>query len=199
MQIVFCQCFQAPEGRKVGLIKRRVRSHLARWEMKNCTQLWREAELEFRCSKNVSRRGAKHISKSKVLKKWPVRSTFGSWDVQKVHGIVARSTLRYIILPYLTLPYIALDYVALHCILTLHYIKLHYITFGCITLHYIILRCITFRYFALHYITLRYITLPYLTLHYIALQCMLTLHYIALQRIAFAYLHYIMLRYVTLH
>ena len=158
------------------------RSRIGVQVLKKCQPSWRKAHFEI-----------------KSVKKWPVRSTFGSWDVQKVHGIVARSTLRYIILPYLTLPYIALDYVALHCILTLHYIKLHYITFGCITLHYIILRCITFRYFALHYITLCYITLPYLTLHYIALQCMLTLHYIALQRIAFAYLHYIMLRYVTLH
>ena len=48
---VFFQWFVAPEGRKVGSLKRRVRSQLARWEMKN----WR------RC-------GAKHISKSKCTK-----------------------------------------------------------------------------------------------------------------------------------
>ena len=35
---VFCQWFGAPEGRKVGSLKRRVRSQLARWEMKNCAQ-----------------------------------------------------------------------------------------------------------------------------------------------------------------
>ena len=35
------------ESRKVGSLKRRVRSHLARWEMKNCTPpLWREAHFE---------------------------------------------------------------------------------------------------------------------------------------------------------
>ena len=48
---VFFQWFVAPEGRKVGSLKRRLRSHLARGEMKNCT----------RC-------GAKHISKSKCTK-----------------------------------------------------------------------------------------------------------------------------------
>ena len=36
---VFFQWFEAPEGRKVGSLKRRVRSQLARWEMKNCTPL----------------------------------------------------------------------------------------------------------------------------------------------------------------
>ena len=45
------RCFVAPEGRKVGLLERRVRSHLARWEMKNCTPLWREAHLQVKMSK----------------------------------------------------------------------------------------------------------------------------------------------------
>ena len=40
---VFFQWFVAPEGPKVGSLKRRVRSELARWEMNNCTPLWREA------------------------------------------------------------------------------------------------------------------------------------------------------------
>ena len=30
-------------SKTVGLLKRRLRSHLARWEMKNCTPLWWEA------------------------------------------------------------------------------------------------------------------------------------------------------------
>ena len=62
-------------GRKVGSLKRRVRSHLGRWEMKNCTPLWREAHLEV-----------------KMYKAHQVRSTFGSWDIEKVYAIVARST-----------------------------------------------------------------------------------------------------------
>ena len=72
---VFFQWFVAPEGRKVGSLKRRVRSQLARWEMKNCTPLWREAHFEV-----------------KMYKTHQVRTTFRSWDVEKVHAVVARST-----------------------------------------------------------------------------------------------------------
>ena len=45
---VFFPCFVAPEGQKVGLLKRRARSHLGRREMKNCTPLWREADFEVK-------------------------------------------------------------------------------------------------------------------------------------------------------
>ena len=58
-------------GRKVGSLKRRVRSQLARGEMKNCTPLWREAHFHFwklRCRKRACRCGAKHICKSKCTK-----------------------------------------------------------------------------------------------------------------------------------
>ena len=72
---VFFQWFVAPEGRKVGSLKRRVRSQLARWEMKSCTPLWREAHFPV-----------------KMYKTHQVRTTFGSWDVEKVHAVVARST-----------------------------------------------------------------------------------------------------------
>ena len=91
---VFFQWFVAPEGRKVGPLKWRVRSQLARWEMKNCitkhtsfgpllevamskkcTPLWREAHFEV-----------------KMYKTHQVRTTFGSWDVEKVYAVVARST-----------------------------------------------------------------------------------------------------------
>jgi len=48
---VFFQCSVAPEGRKVGSLKRRVRSHVARREMKNCTPLWGEARLEAKSYK----------------------------------------------------------------------------------------------------------------------------------------------------
>ena len=64
-----------PDGRKVGSLKRRVRSHLAKWEMKNCTPLWREAHFQV-----------------KMHKAHQPRTTFGSWDVEKVHAVVARST-----------------------------------------------------------------------------------------------------------
>ena len=71
------QWFEATEGRKVGSLKRRVRSQLARWEMKNCTPLRREAHFEV-----------------KMYKTHHGRTTFGSWDVEKVHAVVARSTFR---------------------------------------------------------------------------------------------------------
>ena len=74
---MFFQWFVAPEGRKVGSLKRRVRSQLARWEMKNCTPLWREAHFEV-----------------KMYKTPQLWTTFGSWDVEKVHAVVARSTFR---------------------------------------------------------------------------------------------------------
>jgi hypothetical protein len=48
---------------------------LARWEMKNCTPLWREAHFEV-----------------KMYKTPRVRATFGGSDVEKVHAVVARST-----------------------------------------------------------------------------------------------------------
>ena len=44
---------------------------------KKCTPLWREAHFEV-----------------KMLKPLGVRTTFGSWDVEKVHAVVARSTFR---------------------------------------------------------------------------------------------------------
>ena len=37
--------FFQSEGRKVGWLKRRARSHLVGWEIKNCTRLWREARF----------------------------------------------------------------------------------------------------------------------------------------------------------
>ena len=42
---------------------------------KKCTPLWREAHFQV-----------------KMLKTLGVRTTFGSWDVEKVHAVVARST-----------------------------------------------------------------------------------------------------------
>ena len=44
---------------------------------KKCTPLWREAHFEVKSVKN-----------------WQVQSTFGNWDVEKVHAVVARSIFR---------------------------------------------------------------------------------------------------------
>ena len=69
---VFFQWFVAPEGRKVGSLKRRVRSHLARWEMNICTPLWREARLEFNMYETPQ---------------W--RTAFWGWHVEQVQAVVA--------------------------------------------------------------------------------------------------------------
>ena len=51
--LCFFQSFMAPEGPKVTSLKRRVRSHLARWEMKHCTPLWREAHLQVKTTRTL--------------------------------------------------------------------------------------------------------------------------------------------------
>ena len=135
---VFFQWFLAPEGRKVGSLKRRVRSQLARGEIEKLHAVVARSTFpsenvqntpfsdhfwKLRCRKSARRCGAKHISKSKCTKhtilgpllevmmskkctplwreahfqvkmyKTPQRRTaFGSWDVKKVHAVVARST-----------------------------------------------------------------------------------------------------------
>ena len=107
---MFFQWFVAPEGRKVGSLKRRVRSQLARWEMKNCTPLWREAHFEVKMYKTHQVLGplfgSWDVEKActplwreahfevKMYKTHQLRTTFGSWDVEKVHAVVARSTFR---------------------------------------------------------------------------------------------------------
>ena len=90
--------------------------------LKKCMPLWREAHLEV-----------------KRVKNWGSRSTFGSWDVEKVHAVVSRSTfasqnvqntrgsdhfwrfrcrfaasLHYTTLHYTTLHYTTLHYTTLH-------------------------------------------------------------------------------------
>ena len=64
---VFFQWFVCRVSRKVGSLKRRVRSHVVRGEIKNCTPLWREAHFQV-----------------KMLKNWRSRSIFWSSDVEKI-------------------------------------------------------------------------------------------------------------------
>ena len=134
---VFFQWFVAPEGRKVGSLKRRVRSQLARrdeklhavvvrstfWSQNVQNTPFSDHFWKLRCQKSARRCGAKHILKSKCTKHLSVgpllevvmskkctplwreahfqvkmyktpqlRTTFGSCDVEKVHAVVARST-----------------------------------------------------------------------------------------------------------
>ena len=78
---VLFQCLGALEGRKVGSLKRRVRSHLAKWEMKNCTPLWREARFEVKSVQSWRSRSTPLWREAhfevKSVKEWRVRSIFG--------------------------------------------------------------------------------------------------------------------------
>ena len=98
---VFFQWFVAQEGRKVGSLKRRVRSQLATGAMKNCTPLWREAHfqhlsvgplLEVEMSKKCTPLWREAHFQVKMYKTHHSRTTFRSCDVEKVHAVVARST-----------------------------------------------------------------------------------------------------------
>ena len=80
---VFFQWFVAPEVRKVGSLKRRVRSQLARWEMNKCTPLWREARFQVKMYKTQTRSGP--LSEVVMLRKMhaiAAWSTFPSQNVQ---------------------------------------------------------------------------------------------------------------------
>ena len=80
---LFFQWFVGLVGRKVGSLKRQVRSQLARWEMKKlhavvARSTFRSQNVQntpclehfwkLRCRKSARRCGAKHISKSKCTK-----------------------------------------------------------------------------------------------------------------------------------
>ena len=105
---VFFQCFVVPEGRKVCSLKRQVRSHLGRGALKNCMPLWAEAHLEVN-----------------TFKTHHVWSTFGSWDVKKVHAVVARSAQKAATATATTTTTTTLQ---LQQQLQLHYLTLHYTT-----------------------------------------------------------------------
>ena len=82
---------------------------LNRWEMKNCTPLWREAHFEVKMykthqvrttfgswdvQKSARRCGAKHVSKSKCTKHTRFGPLLEVEMSKKVHAVVARSTFR---------------------------------------------------------------------------------------------------------
>ena len=163
---------------------------------KKCTPLWREAHFQ------VKRYKAHHG-----------RTTFGSWDVDKVHAVVARSTF-----PSQNVKNTrGSDHFSKKCpplwreahfevkmlktqgvrttfgrsdVASLPFTTLHYTTLHSTTLHYITL--ITLRSTTLHY-NYNYTTLHYTPLHYTTLYYT-TLHYLPLH---FTTLHYITLHYTT--
>ena len=119
--------------------------------LKKCTPLWREAHFQV-----------------KMYETPHVRATFGGWDVEKVHAVVARSTFpsqdvkntrgsdhfwRF-----------RCRFASLHYI-TLHYTTLHYTTLHYTTLHSTTLQLQLHNYTPLHSTTLHYTKLHYTPLH----------------------------------
>ena len=102
---VFFHWFVASEGRKVGSLKRRMRSHQGRWKMKNCTPCGTKHISKSKCAKHTMFGPLLGVEMSKkctplrreahfqvkMYKTHHVRTTFGSCDVEKVHAVAARS------------------------------------------------------------------------------------------------------------
>ena len=179
--------------------------------LKKCTPLWPEAHFQV-----------------KMYKTHHAGTTFGSWDVEKVHAVVARSTFRsqnvqntkvwttfggsdVASLHYTTQPYTTLHSTTLR-FTTLNYITQHYNYNYTTTIHYTLLHYTTLHYSTLQYTTLHYLPLHFTTLHSTTLQLQLQLHnytplqYTPLQCTTLNYstlhhitLHYTPLHYITLH
>ena len=112
--------------------KRTMSGPLLEVEMsKKCAPLWPEAHFEV-----------------KMYKAHHARTTFGSWDVEKVHAVVARSTLY---TNYTTLRYTPLHYTEWHCTTPTTTTTAATATATAATLHYTTL--MTLHYATLHYTT----------------------------------------------
>ena len=201
----FFQWFVAPESRKVGSLKRRVRSHVVRWEMESCMPLWREARFQGKMyTKHTSSGPLLEVEMSQkctplwreahfevnMYKTHQLRTTFGSWDVEKVHAAVAQSTFGSLLDVQMSFRVAgAKDCapcrkwakkregfvgVSTTTTTTLHSTRLHYNYTTKITLHYTPLHFSTLQYTTVRYttlITLHYATptLPYARPHYTTL------------------------------
>ena len=104
---VFFQWFVCQVSRKVGLLKRRVRSHVVSGESKKLhaavakSTFWSENVqntsvsdhfMKFRCGKIVRALWQKAHSEVKMWNNWQSGTTFWSSDVQKLYAAVAKST-----------------------------------------------------------------------------------------------------------
>ena len=154
---------------------------------KKCTPLWREAHFEV-----------------KMYKALGVRTTFGSWDVEKVHAVVALAHFEVKMYKALHVraTFGGADVEKVHAVVALSTFRSenvqntrgsdHFWRFSCrfaASLHYTTLRYITPRSTILHYITLHY-TPQHYNYNYTTRLHSTTLHYIKF--------HYT-IHYTTLH
>ena len=103
---VFPMMCGSGEGRKVGSLKRRVRTQLATGTMKIARRCGAKHISKSKCTKHLSVGPLLEVMMSKkctplwreahfqvkMYKTPQLRTTFGSCDVEKVHAVVARST-----------------------------------------------------------------------------------------------------------
>ena len=172
---------------------------------KKCTPLWHEAHFQVKSVKN-----------------WRSRTTFGSWDVEKVHAVVARSTIskskctKHTMLGPLLEVQMSKKCTPLwrEAHLEVKMLKAPGVrtTFGgsdVASLNYTTLHYITLHYTPLHYAPLHYTTLHntttlqlhnYTPLHSTTLNY-ITLHYTTLHSTTLHYttLHYLPLHFTTVH
>ena len=196
---VFFQWFVAREGRKVGSLKRRVRSQLARWEMNNCTPLWRSTFQsqnvqntsasdhfwKLRRRKSARRCGAKHISKSKCTK----HTTFG--PLLEVEMLKKRTPLwreahfqvKTHKAPHVRATFGSCDVEKVHAVVAQSTFRSQNVKSTRGLDHFWRFRC---RFASLHYTTLHYTTLHSTTLYTIHYT---TLHYTTLQLHNYTPLH----------
>ena len=136
---------------------------------KKCTPLWREAHFE--------------VKMYKTDHSW---TTFGSWDVEKVHAVVARSTF-----PSQNVQNTPFSdhFWKLRCRKSARSCGAKHISKSKCTKRHMFAPLLEVR-MSLRFTTLDYITLHYTPLHYI------TLHYTTFQ---YTTLHYTTLQYTPLH
>ena len=169
---------------------------------KKCTPFWRAAHFEV-----------------KMYKTPQPRTTFGSWDVEQVHAVVARSTFRSqsVQTHHSRTIFGSWDVEKVHAVVARSTFRSqnvqstrvsdHFWRFRCrfASLHYTTLHYTTLHYTTLHYTTLRYLPLHFTTLHYTTLHYnynyTATLHYNTLHytKLHYTTRHYTTLHYTTLH
>ena len=157
--------------------------------LKKCTPLWREAHFEV-----------------KMYKTHQLRTTFGSWDVEKVHAVVARSTFPSQNVQNTTC---SRHFWRFGCWKSVRRCGAKHISKSKCTKHHMFAPLLevqmSLRFTTLHYTTLHYTTLHCTTLHYTALQLQLhnyiPLHSTTLNQTTLHYttLHSTTLHYATLH
>ena len=221
---VFFQRFVAPEGRKVGSPKRRVRSQLATGEIKNCicgakhvskSKCTKHTNVQntprsdhfwkLRCRKSARRCGGKHISKSKCTKHTMYRPFLEARRCGAKHISKAKCTKHTMYGPFLDVQMSFRVAGARDCGPCQKWAKgegfVAFSTTTTPTLHYTPLHYTTLQLqLHLHYILLHYTPLDYTQLHSITLRY-ITLHYTTLHSTTLHYtmLHYTTLHYITLH